>query len=167
MNNNSKIITKQEFDLLYDDKITKKQYDQIIKKIDERFAEICEIFLDQGRDAARGWYDYDNIPEYGDENFSGYFDPQKYKEDISITLEYMEQPPGFKEAKFPTRWLWEPNWEIEMNKIIADYKEKQQIEKQLKKDKLEKQNQRKEQLKQSIKAKLTPEEWNLVKSKLM
>ena len=39
------MITKEQFDSLFDDNITKKEYNRILGLIDERFAEICEKFL--------------------------------------------------------------------------------------------------------------------------
>ena len=51
-------ITKEEFDSLYSNNITKKNYDIIISKIDERFSEIIrKIIPNLNR---KGWYDYGN-----------------------------------------------------------------------------------------------------------
>lgn len=68
------MITKEEFDSLYTDEITVKKYNEIIKKIDKRFAEICISFLDL---TSQGWFDYDNHYDCGD--CGGKFDLIAYK----------------------------------------------------------------------------------------
>ena len=39
------MITKDQFDKLYDDNISKKEYDFIIQEINKRFSEICKNIL--------------------------------------------------------------------------------------------------------------------------
>lgn len=154
------MITKKEFDLLYDENVTKKQYDLIIKKIDERFEEICEKFLRRKRD---GWYVYDNY-DYGVEGSAGSFDPTEYREDIFIDGENIDPPPGY-DLSFPTRWLWESGWEKEMKETSKIYKKEEEAKKKAIKINKESKQQQVELLKASIKSKLTPAELKLVKFK--
>ena len=107
------MITKEQFDSLFDDNITKKEYDSTIGQINRRFSEICEKFL-KTSPYRPSWYDYDTANLH-DEAIDGHFDPKRYKETIYITGEYIGLPPGYFDFEFPTRWLWEENWEQEMN----------------------------------------------------
>lgn len=154
------MITKQQFDSLFSDNITRKQYDTIIQQIDERFGEICEKFL-RKRNKSRAWYDYGNL-YIEDEYSEGHFDPDEYKEYIEINGEWIEPPAGF-DFSFPTRWLWEADWEKEMKKISEDYETQLEARKAKEKKRRETRQQQVELLKASIKAKLTPEELKIVK----
>ncbi len=158
------MITKAQFDSLFSEDITKKQYDVIIAEIDKRFHEICKKFIhkESGSDG-RGWYDYGNV-SYDDENSEGYFDPEEYKENIQVGGEWIDTSPGY-DAEFPTRWLWEENWEEEMKQTSEKYKQEVLAEKQKKKQQRETKKQQAEILKRSIKAKLTSEELKIVRFK--
>ena len=151
-----KLILKEEFDSLFSDSISKKQYDLIIEKIDKRFKEICLKFLIIEK---RGWFDYDN-GDYESEKTGGYFDPKEYKENIGIMGEWIDGRPGW-DLEFPTRWLWE-NFEKEMKDVEKKFKLKQlEIEKK-NKNKKEKEKARFEELKSSVKSKLTSEELKII-----
>lgn len=90
------MITKEEFDSLYSDSITKKEYDAIIAKIDERFEEICEKFLHPIRGSNHAWYDYGNCNGMADDNRnSGFFDPKLYFKTINIYSDLMDIPRGY------------------------------------------------------------------------
>jgi len=155
-------ITKQEFDSLFNDNITKKEYDIIIEKINQRVDEICEKFLHETNRHMSCWYAYDNSCD----GYDGFFDPKKYKENIKFTCENMKPPEVYQHGyytQFPTRWLWENTWETEMNDNITKCKEKQIKEKQEQKEQKEKHLKEINALKQSIKNKLTREEFKIIK----
>jgi len=116
------MITKKQFDLLYSDDVTKKEYDAIIRQIGERFDEICRKFI-RKTNKSRAWYAYGNWEWYGSE---GFFDPAEYQEYIEISGEWIEPPPGYDLA-FPTRWLWEENWEKEMKQVSEEYEKERRI----------------------------------------
>jgi hypothetical protein len=151
-------ITKEQFDKLYTPDITKKEYDEIIALIDKRFEEICAKFM-RGRNR-NSWCSYDNV---NDEFQSGVFDPTRYKEYIRLEGQYFNLPPGY-DNEFPTRWLWE-DFEEELEREIKEFQAQEAIEKE--NAKAQKIERKKEVilLKQSIKAKLTKEEWKIIKFK--
>ena len=78
-------ITKEQFESLYSDKITKKEYDHIISLITDRFSEICKKIIKHHNDM---WFDYGNC-DYYSENSGGYFDPKEYKNFIEIGGEWV------------------------------------------------------------------------------
>lgn len=154
------MITKEQFDFLFSDSITKKEYDAIIAQIDKRFEEICEKFL---KKTSKSWYVYGNF-SYKDENSEGCFDPEEYKEWVEIGGENINSPPGYDLA-FPTRWLWTEDFEDEMKRESENYKKKMECKKQKDKEQREKRKAQIEVLKSSIKAKLTKEELKIIKFK--
>jgi hypothetical protein len=155
------MITKEKVELLLSDNITVKEYDAIVFEIDARFTEICKKFLILGPNS---WFDYDNL-DYDSENSNGYFDIENYKENIGIGGEGIKAP-GNYDLSFPTRWLWEENWEEEMRDTIIKDKIKEQKTKELKKLKRKESLEKKNKLKKSILSKLTAEELKLVKFKV-
>lgn len=155
------MITKEQVESLFNGKVIKNEYDKIIHQIDKRFDEICKKFLSIKK--SYGWYDYDNICHY-EFNSNGYFDPERYREYISITGEWIKPPDGF-DLNFPTRWLWEENWEREMQKTIEEYKKQTIVKKHQIKNRQETKKQKKELLITNIKSKLTKEELKIVKFK--
>lgn len=152
-------ITKKEFESLYDENITKKDYDEIIAKIHSRVSEICNKFFKR---KPGSWYDFDNGSYDGDHQ--GYFDPNLYEEEIDLIGEYIDPPPGY-DFFLPTHWLWEENWEEEMNNDIKEFKAAEQLRKEKAKAAAEKRKEKVKSLKESIKNKLTKEEYKLIKFK--
>lgn len=152
------MITKEEFDSLYSDEITKKQYDEIVNRINLRFVEICNKFLRKKNKTA--WFDYGNASYDYSDDINGYFNPQLYQDYVGILGESIEPPPGYG-YEFPTRWLWEEHWEAEMKAEVA-------LIEDVKLKKKEQQAKRKEYLatlRESIKSKLTSEELKVIKFK--
>lgn len=148
-------ITKKEFDALYDPNITLRKYEEIIGKIDERFSEIVLTILPDIR--KKGWYDYGNC-SYEDENSNGSFDPDEYKDEISVGGEFALLPEPYDcDNSFPTRWLWE-DFEDEFVSEISKYKSKKEREKLLAKQKRDALKAKKEAIWESVKKKLTKEE---------
>lgn len=165
-------ITKQQFDKLFDENISKKEYDHIIDLINERFSEICLKIIPKPRD--RGfWFDYGNC-NYDTENSNGYFDPKEYKKEIQVggmfsglTHPYNEwsgETDGYMENSFPTRWLWE-EFEGEFADRVKKAKQSIIQEKELAKQKLEKKKLKKIEFKKIIMSKLTKEELKYIKFK--
>lgn len=156
------MITKEQFDSLFSDEITKKAYDKIIAQIDQRFQEICSKFVTLKK-GNYSWYSYGNL-DYDSEEDNGYFDPEEYKEEIAIGGEYIELPAGYDD-RFPTRWLWEENWQEEMLKVSQDYENELELEKQKAKKIKEEKKKKLDALKASIKSKLTPAEFKIISFK--
>jgi hypothetical protein len=155
------MITKEQFESLYSDDITKKQYDAIIELIDERFGEICSKFLVNKN--ANFWFSYGNA-SWDDQDDEGYFDPEEYRENIRIGCDCdCTNPPAGYDYEFPTRWLWEENWQEEMQKVSKEYTEALELKKKKAKEKKETRKKEVEALKASIKSKLTPKELKIVK----
>lgn len=156
------MITKEQFDKLYSNDITKKEYDEIISLIDTRFCKIMEI-IHPNRDK-RMWFDYENC-NYDDEKSEGFFDIKKYKDNIYIGGECINFPEpyanyGWLGAGFPTRWLWTDDDEIlnEFQIQIKKWEIEELEKKKLAKQKLEELKQKKEKIKKTIESKLTKEE---------
>ena len=149
-------ITKAQFESLLSDTITKEEYDRIISLIINRCDEIITKMIFPRKVGFGGW-SFDNRGHESpgcESDDNGFFDPQKYKEFVSIDPEPLGWrccviPEPYRGryryiAKFPTRWLWEENWEEEFNKEVSLYKAQKE---KTKKD-----------LRASALAKLTPEE---------
>jgi hypothetical protein len=153
------MISKEQFESLFSDTITKKQYDAIIVQIDERFGEICEKFI-QKTSKNRSWYVYGNL-FYEDEHSEGFFDPEEYKEYVEIGGEWIEPPPGY-DLKFPTRWLWE-DFDEELKQTISEYKNQENLKKIKAKEEQEAKKKKISILKKRIHSKLTPEEFKIIK----
>jgi len=78
----SEKITQEEFNRLYSDDISKKEYDAIIAKIDARFSHIM-LTLVPSLKKKKGWFDYGNC-NYDSEVSGGFFDPEDYKKFIAV-----------------------------------------------------------------------------------
>lgn len=160
-------IDKKDFDKLYSDSITKKEYDEIIGKIDKRFAEICKKYLKR---KYRMWYDYGNCSYEGYPS-NGYFDPNLYKDSIDIGGEYVTTVTGNEDNCFPTFWLWgDFEQEIEKEKkwyAEQEAKEKREVEekKAAKKAKEDAIRDNLDSLMASVKLKLTAEEMQIIRFK--
>jgi len=157
----SKKITKEEFELLYDENITKKQYDCIISKIDARFYEICKMCLVKTNSS---WFDYGNCG-YERDPVNGFFDPNEYKEYIIIGGEGLRYIDGMDlSEQFPTRWLWE-DFEEELKADNKADLAREEAKKQKAKQKREEKKIWKQKMIKQVKAKLTKEEFKFIRSK--
>ena len=159
-------LTKEEFDSLYSDDITKKRYDKIIEKIDERFAEIVNCMSNS---KTNRWFDYDNDDYEYDHNADPYFDPEGYKEWIGVQQTSSKSLPEPYDTEyggpcFPTRWLYE-DFIVEFLLKVRDYKIKQEEKKAKAKKAREALKVKKAEMKIQIKAKLTNEELKFIKFK--
>lgn len=147
-------ITKEQFDSLASETITKKDYDAIISAINLRVYEIMRLCR-----SSSGWTDYDTEDE--DNDRGGYFDVSRYKDYITLNGSYFHDWFAAMDYSFPTRWLWE-DYEQELEKIKADYAEKARIEQERKEREKKANEESRKALIESIKAKLTPEELTIV-----
>ena len=152
-------ITKEEFEKLYDENISKKEYDSIINKIDERFGEIVKHIAKKHPNM---WYDYGNC-DYYSEDSGGYFDPEDYNEFIEVGGEWVNIPEPYNDS-FPTSWLWE-DFEEEFETEVKSYKEKKIKKKEAEKTKKQAKKAEKEKLIVQIKSKLSKEELKVIKFK--
>jgi hypothetical protein len=151
-------ITKEEFDKLYSDDITKKEYNGTINKINDRFLEIITTLVPD----IKGWFDYGNC-SYDSDISDGRFDINAYKETIYLGGEGYELPEPFIDY-IPTKWLWE-DFKSEFKKEVADYKEKIKIQKERAKKTAQARKEKRKILKVSIRKKLTKEELKVIKFK--
>lgn len=149
-------ITKELFDSLYSENITKKEYDRIINLIDNRFADIVLLLRPSLKN--KGWFDYGNCSydsSCDSEGFRGYFDLINYKENIDIGGEYCGLEPkihdgdGYYNNSFPTRWLWTDDRDI-LNEVNT-FKEVENEKIKKEKEKAQKRNEQLKTKKSSLK----------------
>lgn len=156
-------IDKKEFDSLYDDEITKKEYDCVMGRINDRFGEIILDLCPKAR-GGNNWFDYGNLSYDGE--VDGFFDPDEYKEWIDV-FGYGNGTEKLKIYGYaiPTRWLWEEDY---VKEFEADVKAEQERELKAKRSRAASAKKRKEKrakLKKSIEQKLTEEELRIIKFK--
>lgn len=162
-------ITKQQFEKLYSDDISKKEYDEIISLIDERFGEVVVLVYPKIT-AGSGWFVYGNYDDNSEKD-EGFFDLKEYKNKIEIGGRCSFPAPynevGNGNGYIPTRWLWTEDAEIlkEFNAEIKKYKEIEIKEKEAAKRKREEKKIQKQKMKELIKAKLTKEELKYISFK--
>lgn len=151
-------ITKQDFDKLYDENISKREYDRIINLINSRFEYIMLKLIPEYNRGSKFWYDYGNGSIDGDIS-GGFFDPKQYSENIDIIN--AELPLPYEDTGIPTRWLWE-DFEHEMKLAIQKAKlEETKRNLQAEADKRE-QEIKKIEMHLQIKSKLSEEELRYV-----
>lgn len=158
-------ITKEQFDKLQSENISKKEYDEIIRLIDDRFGEVVSLV-----NKNLVWFVYGNY-DYNSADDEGWFDPKGFSEHISIGGEgnfpepfcYSDQGFGF----IYTRWLWTDDDVIlkEYAAEVAEAKREREAAKSLAKQKREELKARKAAMKEIIKSKLTKEELKYIKFK--
>lgn len=161
-------ITREEFDKLYSDDISVKDYDRIINLINERGSDI--VMLIQPTITKNGWFVYSNY-NYHNENDEGFFDPDDYENEICYSGEFSFPAPYCLTDEglgyIPTRWLWTDDDKIleEFHREVEKAKNKKTKEKELAKQTREELKIKKEKFKQLIKSKLTKEELKYISFK--
>lgn len=152
-------LSKEEYYKLWDDSISKREYDSILVKIDYRFNYIMKTICTK-----LDWYDYDN----GWEGRSGHFEPNTYYKDedsyIIFDGEYSLPPPYDSCPDIPIRWLWE-DFEEEFKREAEEEKKKILDKKNKAKAARLDFKLKKESMREIIKNKLTKEELKFVKFK--
>lgn len=149
-------MTKERFNKLSSDNITKKEYDQILAEIDGESDDIWR-FITTESGATLDWWIFGN-----DIEGKGDFDPFSYNKFISIigenTISY--QNPYYE--GFPTELLWDENWRETVKNEIE--KSKKEINEKKLKIKLNRENKKgyRAELKKIIQSKLTKEELKVI-----
>lgn len=111
-------LSKEEFDGLLNETVSKKDYDVLLKKVSTRFYYIVDTIM-KNSGAALDWFDFDN----GFDGSNGVFDSSDYKEKIRYTgqflrtdgkgRKYLQQSDIPFGEEFPTTWLKDDfEWEI-------------------------------------------------------
>jgi len=161
-------ITKEQFDKLYSDDITKKEYNSTIEHIDVRLEKIIITLLPEMRKRG-GWYDYGNC-DPDSEISGGHFDPhycEKYI-DLHVYLDsrYREAAKIFEVLgdvfSIPTKWLWEEDFKEQYDILVEDHDIEIEVKKAKAKKKKEAKDKRLYDLKKSIEKKLTKEELSAI-----
>jgi hypothetical protein len=129
-------IEKERFDKLYDENISRKEYNLILAEVEERVGELMEKVLIWNDDT---WWIYDN-GSFDEDNKPGFFDPYRYHEDIDITGEFHFIDCMKGSEGIPTKWIWTSDEDIDKeinkaNKKILKEKEKKRQSKELSKQK--------------------------------
>jgi hypothetical protein len=149
-------ITKEEFLSLKSDTITRKDYNRILSKIDDRFNYIMREVLCK----SISWWDYNNGDSKAE--IDGFFEPDDYDEDSSIELAgEWSIPEPYHHTDFPIRWLWE-DFEEEFKRDVLDYKVEKEMKKVQARVRREALKDRKEKMKEIISNKLTEEELKFI-----
>lgn len=152
-------LTKEEYFSLWSDDISKKQYDIIISKINDRFYYIMKTICIE-----LNWWDFDNGWEEG----SGFFEPCDYYKNsntyITFRGNYRLPQPYSSCPNIPIRWLWE-DFEESFKKEVEEYKIKKEQDKIKAKEKRELAKINKENMRGIISSKLTKEELKYIKFK--
>ena len=162
-------LTKEEVESIYDENVTKKTYDEIIKKIAARLDDIIRMIFPTMKNRGN-WYDYANC-SYDGEGPTGHFDTGSYREHIYLGGEFRFPPPytevGIGIGYIPTRWLWTNDEDIKKEftketEVYTKEVEKKKVYNKAKRIETVKKNL---QLKESIRSKLTKEELKFIKFK--
>lgn len=167
MKNN--IITEKDFNSLYDETISHKDYHKIINEIEDRVSDILND-LYENKHIDLEWYCFSNGNE-DEESCPGNFDPQIYKDKIELIgdiniEEYVSNLSGSSHTRsIPTRWLWEEGYLEECKNAQISFNKKKAALKILQKSKREELKTKKQIAIDSIKLKLTKDELKFVKFK--
>jgi len=162
-------LTQESFNKIYSQDISKREYDEIIKEIDDRFGDVV-MLVNPSIKKNGGWFVYGNC-DYNSRTDEGCFEPDEYNEYITVGGEgkfpepYCNSDEGF--GYICTRWLWMEDSEIlneynaEVEKAILEYIHKKEMGKQ----KRETAKLKKAEMKKIITAKLTKEELKYISFK--
>jgi len=162
------VIDKDLIDEMLDENISKKRYKEIEVIVNEKaqavWYEICHIC---GRKIV--WWGFSNDVELGNGNGStgGTFDPEIYYDEIEMIGHYTNSKKYYDlyDYGFPTRFLWEENWQNEVVENCEKYKTKQEEKKAKEKIKRKENKILKSEIQAKIKSKLTKDELKYIKFK--
>lgn len=163
-------INKEDFDKLYQDDITVKEYNRIIVLIDNRFGEVV-LLIEPKMNQGYNWFVYGNYdPESKMDD--GEFDLAEYSQEIPIGGRNcgLKKPYdlGIDNMSFiPTRWLWTDDESIikEYNEEVEKSREKDVTKAEHSKLKSLERKRKKQEFKTLIESKLTKEELKYIKFK--
>jgi len=164
-------LSLQVIDSMTSESITKKEYDTLLSLIHNRVDVIWKEICLQGKHKLK-WYSFDNdehaYDNDGNGSDGGEFDPKEYRDYISLIGEYAcsidTEMYQYREG-FPTALLWDKDYKKTIADHIAECKQDDILAKQQKKEKATMRKQKRVELIASIRSKLTPEEWRIVKFK--
>ncbi len=151
-------LTKETYNSLWDDNITKAKYNAIINIIDSRFDYIMKTICTK-----LDWYDYDN----GWEETDGHFTVNSYHKNPESQIHFDGQytiPTPYEYCEIPIKWLWE-DFEEEFRKDVENYKTQKANKRLQDKVAREDRKQKKLNMKEQIRAKLSKEELKYIKFK--
>lgn len=165
------VIPKERVDSLFNTKvITKAEYDEIIENISDRvhhiWSNLCKM---NGRQIE--WYAFSNDIEDHNGNgiTGGHFDPYEHKDWIELIGDFdrIKAEEYIYNDGFPTKYLWtqDDKWKAE---VIENYEysiNKAKLDKEAKKNGRLNLKNKKEEMKNIIKSKLTKEELKFIKFK--
>jgi len=150
----SKKITKEEFELLYDEEVSKKKYDDLMEKLEDRVKEICDAFLVK----------IENYRWGGGRLNKQYLSLENDTERIPFEcyghVDIPEEDCDVKDSEFPVKWLWDDDGEFE-EKYAKAHRELLAKEKKAKEDIKNAKDTMKQKLydiQTSLEQKLLPEE---------
>lgn len=140
------------------DQITKKNYDQIIAMIDNRFDYVLNKAMEiLGRKVH--WYAYGNVKDGEDE--AGEFDPDLYAEEIEFAGDINSGKFDLYEFYIPTKWLSEDFEDALKSELTTAKKQKAQRDLRSRQVAQDRKSRRKDVI-ASIKKKLTAEELSFI-----
>lgn len=158
-------ITKELINRLCGGEMKVKEYKEAIAAISNKVDGIWRFLVkDSGRNI--DWWAFQNDRSFGHGNGSsgGEFDPENDSEWITIIgdVSCCDIPDYAYDDGFPTSFLWDDYRKIHKDHMTT-IKEAEQKRKTTTKSKKEDKKKRDGELMESIKGKLTEEEWKLVK----
>lgn len=160
-------ITRELVEKTADENIPRKEYNAILAAISLKADEIWRYILDQsGRNL--GWYAFENDVSYGRGNGSsgGNFDYNNDKDFIEFVGEYSSfgDVSDFYqyESGFPTRFLWEEDYQSEVINHITEAKALAEAAFLARKAKKQEKKDRQKTIRASIESKLTKEELSFI-----
>lgn len=161
-------MKKETIDKLSSPDITKKEYDLIITEIAGIVNDIWNFIIKESG-ANLDWWAFDNDQQLGGGNGStgGEFDLIKYKDFIQIIGQntIWKQYDNPYNQGFPTELLWDNDWRNTIFKKINKSLEIAAAKKKSDKQKREKRNKKRPEIKKIIQSKLTKKELKYIKFK--
>lgn len=165
-----KPILKEDFDKLFDENISKKEYDCIIGLVNNRVNHILLYCILKVLKINWHAYSYSNDIYFyngaGGGSDGGFFDPLAYRDFIELYIDSKSGLTIYRDG-FPTEFLFLDDEEIK-RRVLKEYEEKKQDEireKEMKKQKRIAEKAKKAEMKSIIQSKLTKEELKFIRFK--
>jgi hypothetical protein len=165
-------ITKELVCLLSDENVTVKLQNEILSLVTEKVDEIWRYII-KSSDRILSWYSFSNddraYSNDGNGSDGGCFSLADYPDEIRFIGEFSQLRNDYYDYNegFPTEYLWKENWKEIVDNHIKDAICKQNKADSKKNDNLVKKGKREAELMKSIKSKLTKEEFNFIKKKVI
>lgn len=165
-------ITKELVYSLLDENITVKKQNEILSLVTQKVDEIWRYII-KSSERILSWYSFSNddhaYSNDGNGSDGGYFSIKEYPEQIHFIGEFSQLSNHYYDYNegFPTEYLWEENWQEIVDNHIKDAICKQNKADSKNNNKLVKKGKKETELMKSIKSKLTKEEFNFIKKKVV